>query len=120
MRFGLTAFCTPESIDPGSLATAAEQAGFDLLLFPDHTHVPDRTGSAWPGWGEMPDYYRHIYDPFVASAFALSATVSLRVGVGVCLIPARDPHPKAMRRRGRRPQFVRRDAASGKTPRHLA
>ena len=91
MRFGLTAFCTAGSAGPGELAAAAEAAGFDVLLFPDHTHVPTDRSTPYPGGGDLPDHHRRIYDPFVAVAFAAAATTTLRVGVGVCLVPAREP-----------------------------
>jgi probable F420-dependent oxidoreductase len=91
MRFGLTAFCTDWSLDPAKVAGAAEAGGFELLLFPDHTHVPTSRATPFPGGQALPDHYRRIHDPFVASAFAMSATTRLRVGVGVCLLPAREP-----------------------------
>lgn len=91
MRFGLSAFCTADSLDPGSVAVAAEQAGFELLLFPDHTHIPVSRQSPYPGGGELPGQYMRTYDPLVAAAFAASATRSLPIGVGVCLVTARDP-----------------------------
>ena len=89
--FGLTAFSTDESADPGQIAAATEAAGFRLLLFPDHTHIPVSRRSPYPGGGEMPDHYRRTHDAIVASAWAISASTHLRVGIGVCLVPARDP-----------------------------
>ena len=50
--FGLTAFSTDESADPGQIAAAAEAAGFCLLLFPDHTHVPVSRRTPYPGGGD--------------------------------------------------------------------
>ena len=91
MRFGLTALCTADSLDPGAVARAAESAGFELLRFPDHTHIPVSRESPFPGGGDLPQQYLRTYDPLVAAAFAASATRSLRVGVGVCLVTARDP-----------------------------
>jgi probable F420-dependent oxidoreductase len=91
VSFGLTAFSTDESADPGEIAAATEQAGFQLLLFPDHTHVPVSSRSQYPGGAEMPVHYRRTHDPIVACAWAISASSWLRVGVGVCLVPARDP-----------------------------
>jgi probable F420-dependent oxidoreductase len=91
VEFGLTAFSTDESADPGEIAAACERAGFQLLLFPDHTHVPVSGRTPHPGGGEMPVHYRRTHDPIVASAWAISASSRLRVGVGVCLVPARDP-----------------------------
>ena len=91
VAFGLTAFSTDESADPGQIAAATEAAGFRLLLFPDHTHVPVARRTPYPGGGEMPAHYRRTHDPLVASAWAVSASQHLRVGIGVCLVPARDP-----------------------------
>lgn len=91
VAFGLTAFSTDESADPGQIAAATEAAGFGLVLFPDHTHIPVASRTPYPGGGEMPAHYRRTHDPLVASAWAVSASVHLRVGIGVCLVPARDP-----------------------------
>ena len=91
MRFGLTAFCTDRSPAPAVVAPLAESAGFDLLLFPDHTHIPVARATAFPGGGELPDQYRRTIDPLIACTAAAAATSRLRVGVGVCLVPARDP-----------------------------
>jgi alkanesulfonate monooxygenase SsuD/methylene tetrahydromethanopterin reductase-like flavin-dependent oxidoreductase (luciferase family) len=91
MRFGLTAFCTEDSVAPASLAAQAEHEGFDVVLFPDHTHVPVRRATPFPGGGSLPDYYRRTYDPFAAAAFAAGATTRLRLAIGVCLVPAREP-----------------------------
>jgi probable F420-dependent oxidoreductase len=91
MRFGLTAFCTDRSVAPGALASRVEAAGFDLLLFPDHTHIPVNRRSPYPGGTELPDFYARTVDPLVACTAAAASTTRLCVGVGVCLVPARDP-----------------------------
>lgn len=91
MRFGLTVFCTDQSLGPAEVAQRAETKGFEVLLFPDHTHVPTARATPFPGGGDLPDQYRRTHDPFIATAFALAATTELRVGVGVCLVPAREP-----------------------------
>lgn len=91
MQFGLTAFCTDRSLGPHELAPLVEEAGFDLLLFPDHTHAPVETASRFPGGGPLPDHYKRTYDPLVCCALAAATTKSLRVGVGVALVPVRDP-----------------------------
>lgn len=91
LQFGLTVFSTDRSIRPDEVAEAAEAAGFELLYFPDHTHVPVKRQSPWPGGGEMPAEYARIFDPMIAMAAALGATDRLRVGPGVCLVAQRDP-----------------------------
>ena len=91
VAFGLTVFCTDQSIDPATAARLAEDAGFSLLLFPDHTHVPADRSTPYPGGGELPQHYKRTLDPFVAATVAAVSTDHLRVGVGVCLVPAREP-----------------------------
>jgi probable F420-dependent oxidoreductase len=91
VKFGLEVFSTDRSLDPGAVGAAVERAGFDALLFPDHTHVPGARRSPYPGGGQMPAHYERIHDPLVACAFAFGATSTLQVGIGVCLVPAREP-----------------------------
>jgi probable F420-dependent oxidoreductase len=91
MRFGLTAFCTDTSLSPAEVAAAAEAEGFDVVLFPDHTHVPVERRSPYPGGGDLPEHYKRTYDPIVACSYAATATTTIRVGIGVCLVPAREP-----------------------------
>lgn len=92
MSFGLTAFCTAESVQPGELAAAVEASGFELLLFPDHTHFPVSRRTPYPGGGvDLPAEYSRTYDPLIACSFASITTTRLRVGIGVCPVTARDP-----------------------------
>ena len=49
MQHGLFSFPTDDSIDPASLARLAEDAGFDSLFFPDHTHIPASRETPFPG-----------------------------------------------------------------------
>jgi alkanesulfonate monooxygenase SsuD/methylene tetrahydromethanopterin reductase-like flavin-dependent oxidoreductase (luciferase family) len=55
--FGLRAFCTEATLAPAELASAVEQEGFDVFLFPDHTHVPVDRPTPFPGGGALPSYY---------------------------------------------------------------
>lgn len=91
MEFGLTMFPTHDAIDPASLGRAAEERGFESLLFPEHTHIPTSRQSPYPGGGELPRMYVHTYDPFVALTAVAMATERLRLGTGVCLLVERDP-----------------------------
>jgi len=84
-------FPTHDAIDPASLGRAAEERGFELLLFPEHTHIPTSRRSPYPGGGELPQVYSHTYDPFVACTAAAVVTSRLRIGTGVCLVIERDP-----------------------------
>ena len=40
MQFGLSMFITDETIAPVALGRAAEDAGFDSIFVPEHTHIP--------------------------------------------------------------------------------
>ena len=91
VEFGLTAFCTDRSATPAQVAAAAEAVGFTVLLFPDHTHVPVTRSVPFPGGGALPSHYLRTLDPLIACAWAIGASTTLRVGVGVCLVPAREP-----------------------------
>jgi probable F420-dependent oxidoreductase len=88
--FGVTCFLTESTIRPGELGRMVEDRGFDSLLLPEHTHIPVERRSPFPG-GELPEYYRRIWDPFVALAEVASATGRLRIGTAVCLVAQHDP-----------------------------
>lgn len=91
MEFGLAMFLTDETIGPVELGRAAEEAGFESLFLPEHTHIPVSRTTPWPGGGELPRYYARSYDPFVALAAVAVATERLRLGTGVCLVVEHDP-----------------------------
>ena len=91
MRTGVFYFPTDYGIDPGELARALEDRGFDSLFVCEHTHIPTSRKSSFPGGGELPKRYAHTHDPFVALSFAAAATKTLLLGTGVCLVPQRDP-----------------------------
>jgi probable F420-dependent oxidoreductase len=91
MQFGLSMFVTDETIAPIELGRAAEEAGFDALFIPEHTHIPASRESPWSGGAELPREYWHTYDPFVALAAIAGTTERLRLGTGIVLIIERDP-----------------------------
>jgi probable F420-dependent oxidoreductase len=91
MQFGLSMFLTDETIAPVALGRAAEDAGFEALFVPEHTHIPASRESAWPGGHELPREYSHTLDPFVALSAIAATTERLRVGTGIALIVERDP-----------------------------
>jgi probable F420-dependent oxidoreductase len=89
---GVTAFVTDRSMGPAALADAVEQRGYSSLFLPEHTHLP--VAEAMPPAlvaGVTPEDYRRSFDPFVALAAAASATTSIRLGTGVCLVAQHDP-----------------------------
>lgn len=91
MQFGLCYFPTDYGMRPDDLAAAAEERGFESLLFCEHTHIPVSRESPYPGGGELPKMYVRTYDPFVACTAAAAATRRLKIGTGVCLVVERDP-----------------------------
>ena len=91
MKLGLMMFPTDYSIQPAELARAAEERGFESLWFPEHSHIPAKRVTPWPGGPELPKMYYDVYEPFVALAAAAAVTKSLKLGTGICLVVQRDP-----------------------------
>jgi len=86
--FGIETGCTHYSIQPAELAGWAESHGFESLWFGEHTHIP--TSSPPPGvsaGGEVPQFYKEVFDPFVELTAAAAVTTKLKLGTGVCLVP---------------------------------
>src|SRR5215212_9779073 len=91
MRFGLSMFVTDETIGPIELGRAAEEAGFEALFVPEHTHIPASRETERPGGGDLPREYWHTLDPFVMLGAIAATTERLRLGTGILLIVERDP-----------------------------
>ena len=90
MKIGAIIFPTDYSIALTELAPALEERSFDALFVPEHTHIPASRRSPWRGGGELPREYSHTLDPFVGLAAAATATRTLRIGTGICLVTERD------------------------------
>jgi probable F420-dependent oxidoreductase len=91
MKYGLTMFPTDSSITPSEIAQAAEARGFESLWFPEHSHIPAKRESPWPGGPELPKMYYEVLEPFVALAAAAAVTKALKLATGICLVVQRDP-----------------------------
>src|SRR5712692_10295023 len=91
MHFGVTMFPTEYAIGVVDLARAAEEAGFESLFLPEHTHIPVKRETPWSGGGELPREYAHTLDPFVALGAVASVTSRIKLGTGICLVIQRDP-----------------------------
>lgn len=91
MKYGLTLFPTDYSIGPAELAREAESRGFESLWFPEHSHIPARRESPWPGGPELPKMYYDVLEPFVALAAAAAVTTTIKLATGICLVVQRDP-----------------------------
>lgn len=93
MNYGVAMFMTAYSINVKVLARHAEALGFESLWVPDHPVIPAQFETPYP-WNEsrtLPEYYKHLIDPFVGLAAAVGATSRLRVGTSVVLVPERHP-----------------------------
>jgi len=88
-RLGLHYVATPDSMDIVEFAAAAEARGFAGVFLPEHTHIPVSRATPYPGGTEMPEKYKHVWDPYVALAF-IAATTSLTIGTCVSLIGEHD------------------------------
>jgi probable F420-dependent oxidoreductase len=91
MKFGVSTFVTDEGIGPAQLGRALEERGFDSLFVAEHTHIPVKRESPWPGGGELPRWYYRTLDPIVTLTAAAVATERLAVGTGIALVIQRDP-----------------------------
>jgi probable F420-dependent oxidoreductase len=90
MKVGVTTFITDEGVRPARLAGALEERGFDSLFVHDHSHVPVRRETPFPGRGELPREYYRTLDPFVALTAAATVTRRLLLGTGIALLVQRD------------------------------
>lgn len=91
MKYGTFYFPTEYSIDIAELARAQEERGLESLFVCEHTHIPTSRQTPFPGGGDLPERYKHTFDPFVALSFAAAATKQLTLGTGIALIPQREP-----------------------------
>jgi len=91
MKFGASMFFTDYSMSPAELAQALEQRGFDMLWAPEHSHIPLSRKTPFPLGPELPKRYYDVMDPFVTLTAAATATRTLKLATGVCLIVQRDP-----------------------------
>lgn len=91
LAFGIAAVCTPQGAHPVDVAAACEEHGFELLLFPEHSHLPGGHATRRPAGPPAGRDYVDLYDSLAATALALAATRRLRVGTGVAVLTQRDP-----------------------------
>jgi len=91
VKFGVSIFPTDYAISMAELAPAAEELGFESLWVAEHSHIPSSRQSPWPGGADLPKHYWHTMDPFIALTVAATATKTIRLGTGICLLIQRDP-----------------------------
>ncbi|MET9877088.1 LLM class F420-dependent oxidoreductase [Actinacidiphila glaucinigra] len=91
MKIGISTFITDQGIRPAPLGTALEERAFDSLFIAEHSHIPVRRETPYPGGGELPEMYYRTLDPFVALSVIAAVTRRLLLGTGIALVPQRDP-----------------------------
>ena len=91
MKFGVSMFPAEYAINIVDLGRAAEERGFESFWVPEHTHIPASRQTPFPSGGDLPREYSHTLDPFVALGAVSSATRSIKLGTGICLVIQRDP-----------------------------
>ena len=94
MRHGIVLFTSDRGITPAQAAKAAEDAGFDTIYVPEHTHIPVKRDAAHPGTGDetLPDdRYMRTLDPWVSLATAAAITSRIRLSTAVALPVESDP-----------------------------
>jgi probable F420-dependent oxidoreductase len=91
MKIGAVMFFTVDSMHPAALGRALEERGFESLWVPEHTHIPSSRKSPYPAGGGLIRPYYDIMDPFLVLNAAATATTTLKVGTGICLVIQRDP-----------------------------
>ncbi len=92
MKIGIGTSCADWSVDPATVARIAEDAGFDVVAFGEHTHIPAGRETPYPGrGGEMPPGYERLLDLFVVLTSAALATTRIKLGTGILQVVQRDP-----------------------------
>jgi probable F420-dependent oxidoreductase len=91
MKFGVSTMVTDEAIEPSELGRALEEREFESLFVGEHTHIPVKRETPWPGGGDLDRVFYRTYDPVVALTAAAVATERLVVGTGVVQVTQRDP-----------------------------
>jgi probable F420-dependent oxidoreductase len=94
MHIGVEIFPTDQTIGAVELAREAEAHGLESLWFPEHSHIPVRRATPWGGRDgapPLPEFYSRTFDPFVTIGACSSATTTLKLGTGICLVAQRDP-----------------------------
>jgi probable F420-dependent oxidoreductase len=84
-------FPTDRAILPTRLGPLVEEAGFESLFLPEHSHVPVDRSSPYPTGGEPPDDFYRFHDPLDSLAAIAAVTSRLRLGTGTLVLPDHDP-----------------------------
>lgn len=90
LSIGITVPATQETKNMAEIAHRVEALGFESLWIGEHPIIPVAFNGLLPGGDKLPQHYYRWADPFIALAFAASATKRLKLATGVCLLPERE------------------------------
>lgn len=93
MQVGIGFFVTGYTVDPVSIAQAAEAGGFSSFWVPDHTVLPSNPKTPYRGAadGKIPQLYGEMADPFVLLSYIGAVTKTIKLATGIALLPERHP-----------------------------
>jgi alkanesulfonate monooxygenase SsuD/methylene tetrahydromethanopterin reductase-like flavin-dependent oxidoreductase (luciferase family) len=83
--FGIVTTSTQYTMQPAELGRWLEAHGFESLWFGEHSHILTSRESPYPG-GELPDFAKDLFDPFIGLTAAAVATTKLKLGTFICLV----------------------------------
>ena len=88
MHIGIWSRNLHYGVRPDEIARACEARGIKSLWVGEHTHIPVK---ALPRLADFQQDYFHIADPFISLMAAATATTTLKLGLGACLVVEHDP-----------------------------
>src|SRR5207302_9482618 len=93
MNIGISVPLPAYHVDVGFMARKAEELGFESFWCAEHPFIPVNSASRFRGSpdGVIPESYSHFVDPFVALGRASGTTKSIKLGIGIVLVPERHP-----------------------------
>jgi probable F420-dependent oxidoreductase len=91
VQHAVVTFLTDYGIDGRDLARAVEDRGLDGLFLCEHTHIPVRRETPYRGGEDLPMYYAHTFDPYVALTAMAVVTERIALGTAVSLVAQHDP-----------------------------
>jgi probable F420-dependent oxidoreductase len=88
---GLSTIPSHYTIPPVELGPWLEAHGFESVWFGEHSHIPTRRDTPFLVGGELPEYYKHFFDPFIGLTAVAAVTQKLRLGTGICVVTEHHP-----------------------------
>lgn len=90
-NFGLSTIPAHYTIPPAELGRWLEANGFESVWFGEHSHIPVSRQTDFIVGGELPEYYKHFFDPFIGLTAVAAVTERLRIGTAICVVTEHHP-----------------------------